>query len=139
MMIMNIVRRQVATVAPEDTISVAAQRLDDLDTDVVFVAVEGRPLGLLTGRDIALAVAARGIDRRAPVSEIMTPHTLAVEEEDYIFTAEQYMTERRVRHLPVVDSLGRMTGMVTYEDLLLHVASERLDGGRSSHDRSSCD
>jgi CBS-domain-containing membrane protein len=70
---------------------------------------------------------------------IMTRNTLAVEEEDYIFTAEQYMSERRVRYLPVVDSSGRLTGLVTYEDLLLHMTSERLERVRESHCRLSSD
>jgi signal-transduction protein with cAMP-binding, CBS, and nucleotidyltransferase domain len=139
MMIMNIVRRQVAPGAPEDTISLAARRMDELSTDVIFVTVEGRPIGMVTSRDIAIAVAVRGSDPQAPVREIMTRNTLAVEEEDYIFTAEQYMSERRVRYLPVVDSSGRLTGLVTYEDLLLHMTSERLERVRESHCRLSSD
>lgn len=128
MMIMNISRKQVATVSPEDPIAVAARRMDELSTDVVFVTVEGRPLGMVTARDIAVAVAGRGTDPQAPAREIMTG-TVAVEEEDYIFTAEQTMSERRVRYLPVVDSLGRLTGLVSYEDVLLHEFADETERG----------
>ena len=136
MMIAEIARKRVASVAPDETIAAAARRLEEQDTDVLVVTVEQRPCGLVTARQIVLAVAGRGVAPDTPIRDIMTHDTLAVEEEDFIFTAEQYMTDRRVRQLPVVDSLGRLSGLVTYEDLLLHMASERLERMRESQDRT---
>ncbi len=54
----------------------------------------------------------------------MTRHVLAIPEDTGIYTASQFMRERQVRRLPVVDREDRLVGIVTLDDLLLFLGRE---------------
>lgn len=71
------------------------------------VIVEGnRPVGIVSDRNIALQVAARGVALHTPVSQVISAPVKTVERDDGVFDATQTMRDAGVRRLPAVDDDG---------------------------------
>lgn len=83
------------------------------------------PVGMLTDRDIAVAVVAKELDPRVlTVGEVMGRELHTVREQDGIGDALRLMRERGVRRLPVLTHSGALAGILTIDDLLELVAEE---------------
>jgi CBS domain-containing protein len=97
-----------------------------------LVVVENRagarvPVGILTDRDIVVAVVAGGVDPATlTAGDVMAGELLTVREQDSEFDALQLMRRRGVRRLPVVGADGALAGIVTVDDLL-EIVAEQLD------------
>jgi CBS domain-containing protein len=118
-------KKEVATVSPEDTIRKAAFTMRNRGVGaVVAVNGKGKPVGIVTDRDIALALATDEKDPDTPVSEIMPSELVTIGENEGIFNATQYIFGYQVRRLPIVDSDGKLVGIVTMDDLLALLARE---------------
>jgi len=87
---------------------------------------QGRPIGIITEYDIARRVTFR-TDASALVEDVMTKPVLTIQEGEYLYHAIAIMRRRKLRHLPVVDAEGGLTGMLNLDDALA-VAGERLMG-----------
>ena len=96
---------------------------------VVDDRLPGRvPIGMLTDRDIVVAVIARELDaRRLTVGEVMSAGVLVVREQDGVDDALRVMREKGVRRLPVVGRDGALAGILAIDDILELVAEE-MDG-----------
>ena len=90
----------------------------------VVIAENQRPLGIVTDRDLALALGAHGLSPKAEVEKIMARHLVTIPDDTGIFTATRLMRDAGVRRLPVVDYADRLVGMVTLDDLLDCLAEE---------------
>lgn len=118
-------RKEVATVAPEASIRKAACLMREHGVGAVVVVNENRkPVGIVTDRDIALAIAVDDKDCDAPVREIMPGELITIGENEGIFNATQYISGYHVRRLPIVDSDGKLAGIVSMDDLLGLLARE---------------
>ena len=81
--------------------------------------------GIVSERDYARKVILRGRSSSdTPVGDIMTSPVLTVSLDDTVQRCMQVMTDKRVRHLPVVDG-GRVVGMVSIADLVKAVIAEQ--------------
>jgi CBS domain-containing protein len=86
------------------------------------------PIGMLTDRDIAIAVVARDLDPRTlAVSEVMTTEVVSVRDDDSVLDALALMRRRGVRRVPVVTRAGLLVGIVTLDDLLRIVVAQLDD------------
>jgi CBS domain-containing protein len=84
----------------------------------VPVVEEGRVLGIVSERDILYGLGREGaalLDR--PVGEVMTAPAVTIDADTPILSALSLMTNRRIRHLPIVAD-GRMVGFVSIGDLV---------------------
>jgi CBS domain-containing protein len=92
-------------------------------------AARGRvPVGILTDRDIAVAVVAQALDPRTlTAGEVMTGEPVTANEQDDVLDTLQRMRRRGVRRLPVVAANGTLAGIVTLDDLLELVAEQLGD------------
>ncbi len=91
-----------------------------------------RPVGVLTDRDIVVAVVARKADLASvTVGEIMTQPPVTVRESDSVEKALREMRRVGVRRLPVVDQQRALVGVVSLDDLLSFVARELHSVARS--------
>ncbi|MEX8495217.1 CBS domain-containing protein [Sphaerotilus sp.] len=115
----------VHTVAPSasvrDAIDVMArQRIGSL------LIVEGtRILGIFTERDYAHKVEVRGrTSTGTPISEVMTPDVIFVTPTTTSQECMALMTDRRLRHLPVMDQ-GTLVGLISIGDLVKDIISEQ--------------
>jgi CBS domain-containing protein len=93
---------------------------------VVDETGKGRvPVGILTDRDIVVAVVAREVDPRAlTAGDVMSGELATVRPTDSAADALERMRRRGVRRLPVVAENGTLAGIVTIDDLLAAVADE---------------
>jgi len=116
--------KAVVTVGPQSSLSKAAQLMDEHNVGAIVVAEQSRPIGIVTDRDLALAVCAKGLSREEHVQKIMTCPVSTIKQSDGVFKATQQMMEGSVRRLPVVDDVGRLVGLVSLDDLLLLLSGE---------------
>ena len=93
---------------------------------IVDQATKGRvPVGIVTDRDIVVAVVAEGVDpRKITVGDVMRPELVWVGESASVFEALRLMRGRGVRRVPVVAADGTLAGIVTIDDLLEIVAEQ---------------
>jgi CBS domain-containing protein len=109
----------VATVAPGETIAEAAAMLAREKIGALVVSEDGQSvLGILSERDIAqgLAVHGGGLGDLA-VRELMTRNVVTCAPEDEVTQLMAVMTERRIRHLPVLKG-GVLSGIVSIGDVV---------------------
>lgn len=111
--------RDVVTIRPEATLNEAASLLtSNRIGSAVVVGAKGSILGIISERDIVTAVASAGPERlEAPVSEAMTSPVQTAREADTIDYVMAMMTQRRFRHVPVVEG-GRLVGIISIGDLV---------------------
>jgi CBS domain-containing protein len=109
---------KVVTVRPEQTIREALALLAEHNIGAVVVtAGEGRPAGILSERDVVRMLAR---DERVfdwPVSRIMTRDVIVGSPGDDLATVGSTMTEKHIRHLPVMDG-GKLVGIVSIGDIV---------------------
>lgn len=117
--------------APEDSLDAAARWLWELDVGVLPVVRGGRPVGMLTDRDVCMAAYIQGRPlRELTVAQAMSRELHAARLEDDLVDALGLMAERQVRRLPVVDGAGALVGLLSLADLEGEVEAGRLDAQR---------
>jgi CBS domain-containing protein len=120
----DIFTRSVVTAGPEDTLAAVATRMQEHNVGAVVIVEGGRPVGIVTDRDLALALGARGVARTSPARQVMTGHVVAVPADTTVLAATKYIRECGVRRLPIVDAEDRVVGLVSLDDLLRVLAKE---------------
>ncbi len=118
MKLSSVFTRGAITATPTATLGAVAAQMFQHNVGAVVIEDHRRPVGILTDRDLAEALGFNGHTTQTPVGKVMTKHVLAVPEDTDVFAATQYMRERHVRRLPVVDADDRLVGIVTLDDLL---------------------
>ncbi|MDX6407748.1 MAG: hypothetical protein QOE13_819 [Gaiellaceae bacterium] len=122
----KVMTTDVLTVAPEDTIGEAAQKMTDQGVGAVVVSDFGRLIGIFTERDLMRAVAGRVHPSEGRVREWMTPDPVTMTEDASVEDAGQAMIERGFRHIPVVAG-ERAVGIVSIRDVAEWRLKERSD------------
>ncbi|MCC6224073.1 MAG: CBS domain-containing protein [Thermoleophilia bacterium] len=124
MTIVDIASLQLVSVRPDDAVLTAIGRM--LDENVGAVAVcDGSVLaGIFTERDVLRLAGGGGPFATLPVADVMTRHVVAVSPDDDIVAVAHLMSERRIRHVPVLEG-GNVLGIVGIRDVVA-VLAERL-------------
>ena len=107
----------VVSVAPEDTLGEAAERMAEDGVGSAVVLDSGRLIGILTERDLLRAVAGRVHTSEARVREWMTVDPMTATEATSADEAMRTMLEQGFRHLPVIEE-GRTIGVVSLRELM---------------------
>jgi len=108
----------VHSVRPDDTVLAALGVMAEHDIGAVLVVEGGELMGILTERDYARKVALMGrASKDSPVRQIMTANVVCIPPNRTVEDCMAVMTERRCRHLPVVEN-GRVMGLVSIGDLV---------------------
>jgi CBS domain-containing protein len=96
------------------------------------------PVGIVTDRDIVVSVVALGLDPSSLLAgDIMSDDLLTAGENDDVYETIERMRFRGIRRVPVVNSKGGLTGIVSVDDLLEFLAEEMSDLSRiSSHQQA---
>jgi CBS domain-containing protein len=117
--------KTVHAVRPDDTVLAALGVMAEHDIGAVLVVEGDELLGILTERDYARKVALMGrASRDSPVRAIMTANVVCVPPNRTVEECMGLMTERRCRHLPVVEN-GRVVGLVSIGDLVKAMIDEQ--------------
>ncbi|MCA6298206.1 MAG: CBS domain-containing protein [Phenylobacterium sp.] len=114
----------VFTVAPTDTVGRVAELLHSKRVGALVVTEGDRVVGIVSERDIVRAVAGGDVMVTSrPVSAYMTANVVFAEPGETLDSLLSRMTDRRIRHLPVVQA-GRLVGIVSIGDLVKWKISE---------------
>jgi CBS domain-containing protein len=109
---------RLVTSGPTATLSSVAIQMRKHNVGTVVI-VEGRkPVGIITDRDLALALGADGVAPEAAVESVMTTPVRTIPDGAGIFAATQCMRDAGVRRLPIVDEKGNLAGIVSLDDLM---------------------
>jgi CBS domain-containing protein len=110
--------------SPSATLTMAAQEMETHNVgSLVVTDREDRILGMVTDRDIALAIG-RGSAPDTPVDRISTHSVVTIRTDADAHEAAALMGRKGVWRLPVTDDGGRPVGMVSLNDVFGHVAQE---------------
>ena len=121
--------REVAACRPGDSLADAAAVMWRRDCGAVpVVGEDGGVAGILTDRDICMALATRrAYASEVRVGEVMSRDVVSCTPEDDAEEALEVMRQRQLRRLPVIDSHGRLAGILSVADVLRRT---RKGGGR---------
>ena len=116
MRISEVMTQGVVTADRGDTLRHVGELMRDRNVGSVVITDGGRPLGVITDRDLALAVVADGIDPDTEAGEHASRPIVTGEVEMHLEEAVALMIQHRIRRLPVIDGEG-LVGIVTIDDL----------------------
>ncbi|MGH6658349.1 MAG: CBS domain-containing protein [Sphingomicrobium sp.] len=109
---------EIETIIPGASLAEAVAKLGARRIGALPVVDEGGLAGIFSERDVIFALRDHGADALAwPVERIMTSPVLTVAPDDGVLAALSLMTDRRIRHLPVVDNCV-LVGIVSIGDLV---------------------
>lgn len=99
----------------------------DEDCGAVPILDEGKPVGVLTDRDVALAVAEGGPNLAArPVTDFMTQGVASVLPTDKLEDVAAKFSDKAVRRLLVVDPAGQLQGILAWADLARYLPDQGM-------------
>jgi CBS domain-containing protein len=116
---------RVSHVAPDSTVQDAVRQMNRERVGALLVMVGDTIVGIFTERDLLSRVVAE--DRspaKTQVGEVMTTEIVAVRPSRTVGEAMQIVSEKRVRHLPVVED-GRLLGIISAGDLTRWTVAEK--------------
>jgi CBS domain-containing protein len=115
----------VWSVSPDSSVYEALEMMAHKDVGAVLVLEAGKLVGIFSERDYARKVILKGkSSRSATVSEMMTRRVLFTDPEATIDACMMLMTEKRVRHLPVLEN-DKPIGIVSIGDVVKRIISEQ--------------
>ncbi|MBI5107571.1 MAG: CBS domain-containing protein [Rhodocyclales bacterium] len=118
--------RAPLSVAPDDSVFSALELMARHDIGAVLVMRDGQLAGIFSERDYARKVILLGkSSKETAVKEIMTEKVLYALPEQTTDQAMALMTEKHIRHLPVLDASRRVIGMVSIGDLVKETISQQ--------------
>lgn len=118
--------RAPLSVSPDDSVFSALELMAKHDIGAVLAMRDGRLAGIFSERDYARKVILLGkSSKEMKVQEIMTEKVLYALPEQTTDQAMALMTDKRIRHLPVLDANQGVIGMVSIGDLVKETISEQ--------------
>ncbi len=131
MKIEDIMTRDVRGCLADDSLPTAAQIMWENDCGSVPVTdADGRVIGIITDRDLAMAAHLQGVALRASrVSSAMARDVKCCSARDTPATVQAIMQQHKIRRVPVVDDQKRLLGIVSLGDLAYCMAAEQTLGG----------
>ena len=121
--ILNQKRGDIWSVTPDETVYDAISKMADKNVGALVVLESGNLVGIISERDYSRKVMLRGKrSRETLVREIMSTDLTTVDPKESVDDCLRFMTDKRVRHLPVVAD-GKLCGVISIGDLVKHVIS----------------
>jgi CBS domain-containing protein len=113
----------VWSIAPNATVFDAIQLMADKNVGALPVVENGRLAGMISERDYTRKVILKGkSSKETPVRDIMTQELITVDASDSVTECMRVMTEKRIRHLPVMEG-SKMIGLISIGDLVRRIIS----------------
>jgi CBS domain-containing protein len=119
MLVKDIMTRNVATARPDTSLREAAEIMADNHIGCLVVKTDGKINGIITDRDVLLAVADEKNKNLGSlkVKDIMTNYVITIHSANPVEKAVRLMIENRIKKLPVVDN-DRLVGIITMSDII---------------------
>ena len=134
--IADVMSFRLVAVRPDESVQVAIARMLEENVGSVAVCEDSRLVGMFTERDVLrLAGQDGGALAEAKVADVMTRTLVTASPDDDVLAAAQMMSERRIRHLPVVEG-DNILGLIGIRDVLRVLVEtvwrERDEGARET-------
>ncbi len=121
----NVKGRNVWTTTPDTAVVEALRMMADKDVGALVVVESGELVGIFSERDYARKVVLQGkTSRETPVRDVMTANVYTVHPEHTIGACMAIMTEKHIRHLPVLDK-NQVVGLISIGDVVKSIISEQ--------------
>ena len=123
MKVQDIMTKNAQSCRDEANLSMAALIMWDSDCGAVPVINElGKVIGMITDRDIAIAVATKGrLASEITVAEVISGHTHTAQPGEDVRSALKTMRQEQVRRLPVTNDDGTLQGILSLSDIVRHI------------------
>ena len=119
-------RRPLVSVGPDDTVFTALSLLAQHDIGALLVLDQGRLVGIFSERDYARKIILKGkASKDTLVREIMSDRVSCVTLSETVEECMALMTEKRIRHLPVLGKANEVLGILSIGDLVKETISEQ--------------
>ncbi len=123
--IMQIKRNQVWTIGPQDTVFEALRIMAEKEIGALLVVHMGKVIGIFSERDYARKVILKGqSSKNLQVGDIMTERVITVNPETTVEICMGLMTNRHIRHLPVIDN-DKLIGVISIGDVVKAIISDQ--------------
>jgi CBS domain-containing protein len=119
MKVRNIMTQPAQTCTPHTNLAAASRRMKETGCGTLAVLSAGRLAGILTDRDLAMAIANVDAPARVSVGTVMTKRVHSCRLDDDVHTVLATMSKFKVRRLPVLSSDGDVEGMISIDDIVL--------------------
>ena len=117
--------KEVCTIAPGASVYDAIAKMSEKQIGALVVTEEDRVIGIITERDYARKVILQDrTSKSTPVRDIMTKRVIYVQPEQKIEECMALMSEKRIRHLPVLSG-EKLIGIISIGDVVKEVISEK--------------
>ena len=122
MKVHDVMTEEVKFCGPETNLAAAAAIMWENDCGALpIVADSGKAIGVITDRDIAIALGTRNKQAaEIPVKEVISGHLFAASPDDDIHAALKLMRKEKVHRLPVINAQGKLEGILSLNDVALH-------------------
>jgi CBS domain-containing protein len=119
--------RQIIAVKPDSSVLDAIRLMAEKNIGALLVMEGGRLLGIMSERDYARKVVVKGrASDSTPVSDIMSANVVTTSSTETVNTCMALMTDRRIRHLPVVYD-GVVVGVISIGDLVQAIIADQQE------------
>jgi len=109
----------VITIKPDQTIRDALATLAQHNVGaLVVIDSANRPVGIISERDIVRLAAKNENLFSLKINEVMTTNLILGVPQDELRAVANIMTEKRIRHLPIVDNQGKLIGIISIGDIV---------------------
>lgn len=116
--VQDVMTRNPATCGETAPVVEAAQLMEREGVGSIPVCEDGKLVGIVTDRDIALRVVAGGRDpRQTKIQDVMTRDPQSVGVDEPIDRVMEMMESRQVRRIPVIDGGGKLVGIIAQADI----------------------
>lgn len=124
-MLGKICTRPVVTASAQMTVDQAAQTMRSKNVGALVVVNAGRPIGMITDRDVTVEVVAKGMDPdTVRVGDVMRKKPVTICKDLGILDAAKAFAKTGVRRLPVVTKKGILVGVIAVDDLIMLLGTE---------------
>lgn len=128
MKVEKIMTRKIETIPRSLSLQEAAAKMRDLDVGVLPIVEDGKPVGIVSDRDMTIRGIAKSTDLSTmTVADVMTEEIHSVSPSDNVEEVAKRMREKNVRRVLVLDD-GKVAGIVSLGDLALEAKDRKMCG-----------
>ncbi|MFC6733457.1 MULTISPECIES: CBS domain-containing protein [unclassified Haladaptatus] len=120
-------REELVSASPDTPVTELATQMRERTVGSVVIEEAGKPIGIVTDRDLAMKIVATGKDPlNMTAADVMNGNTVTVDIDAGVFDVCQTMREHAVRRLPVMEN-NQLTGIITLDDIIVLLEDELHD------------
>lgn len=134
MKVATVMTKNPVVAAASTYLSEVARKMLDNDVGEIPVVHDGKPIGVVTDRDIVIRLVAHGQDpKQVRAQDCMTSPALTIEQNADLKECAELMARERIRRVPVVDAGGSLCGIVALADLERRTDTRSMKAEVSRH------